>query len=147
MRFRNPNTGEVLIYRDIIPIFCKNGCDNCPIIVEVINNREQSCQTWIVKNPHEVAALMGYEVVEDDGQNEKMEVNKMEMNKVNAPVMGTYEVQSCPNCGAVPCVDITVKRRETVESVQYALSEEVYCACCGLSGASVEVWNKLRCVD
>lgn len=66
MKFRSPNTGEVFTYRDIIPIFCKNGCDNCPIIAEVLNNREQSCQTWIVKNPHEVAALMGYEVVEDD---------------------------------------------------------------------------------
>ena len=65
MKFRNPNTGEVLTYRDIIPIFCKNGCDNCPIIAEVLNNCEQSCQTWIVKNPYEAAALMGYEVLEE----------------------------------------------------------------------------------
>lgn len=100
-----------------------------------------------VEFPREAAAIMGYEVVEDDYQNGNMEVNEMKMNKVSAPVMGTYEVQDCPNCGTIPCVDVTVKRRETVDSVQYTLSEEVYCTCCGLSGASVEMWNKLRCVE
>lgn len=102
---------------------------------------------WVKVHPHEAASLMGYEVVEDDYQNGNMEVNEMKMNKVSAPVMGTYEVQDCPNCGSIPCVDVTVKRRETADSVQYTLSEEVYCTCCGLSGASVEVWNKLRCVE
>lgn len=78
---------------------------------------------------------------------ENLEVNNMKMNQVSAPVMGTYEVQNCPNCGSVPCVDVTVKRKETVDSILYSLSEEVYCTCCGLSGTSVELWNKLRCSE
>ena len=65
MKFRNPETGEVIAYRDVIPALCKNGCDNCPIMAEVLNHREQSCQAWIAKNPYEAAALMGYEVVEE----------------------------------------------------------------------------------
>ena len=65
MRFRDPKTGEVFTYRDIVPVLCKTGCDNCPIIAEVLKQHEQSCQAWIVKNPHEAARLMGYEVVED----------------------------------------------------------------------------------
>lgn len=81
-----------------------------------------------------------------DYQNKNMEGNKMKMNKVNAPVMGEYVVQDCPNCGTAPCVDVTIKRTENVDSIQYFLSEEVYCPCCGLSGTCVELWNKLRCV-
>ena len=107
-------------------------------------NRDiETVKNWV----NEAARLMGYELVEDDHQNGNMEVNEMKMNKVSAPVMGTYEVQDCPNCGSVPCVDVTVKRRETADSLQYTLSEEIYCTCCGLSGVSVEVWNKLRCVE
>ena len=82
MKFRNPETGEVLTYRDIIPIFCKNGCDNCPIIAEVLNHHEQSCQAWIAKYPHKAAALIGYEVVVDetvltknDSKDESLEAN------------------------------------------------------------------------
>lgn len=66
MKFRNPETGEVLRYRDIIPVLCKSGCDNCLIIAEVLKHDDQSCQAWILNHPHEAARLMGYEVVEDD---------------------------------------------------------------------------------
>lgn len=65
MKFRNPETGEVLRYRDIIPVLCKSGCDNCPIIAEVLKHDDQSCQAWILNHPHETARLMGYEVVEE----------------------------------------------------------------------------------
>ena len=71
----------------------------------------------------------------------------MKTNKINAPVMGTYEVQSCPECGSIPCIDITINKNETTYNIEYDLHKEVYCACCGLSAPSVEVWNKLRCVD
>jgi hypothetical protein len=118
-------------------------CGVCPL-----NKKAPlDCLAWCEAHPHEAARLMGYEAVEDDYQNGNMEVNEMKMNKVSAPVMGTYEVQDCPNCGSIPCVDVTVKRKETADSLQYTLSEEVYCTCCGLSGASVEMWNKLRCVE
>lgn len=66
MKFRNHETGEVLRYRDIIPVLCKSGCDNCPIIAEVLKHDDQSCQAWILNHPHEAARLMGYEVIEDE---------------------------------------------------------------------------------
>ena len=109
-------------------------------------NKNWKAATAIETLRADLARLMGYEVMEDDYQNKNMEGNKMKMNKVNAPVMGEYVVQNCPNCGTAPCVDVTIKRTENVDSIQYFLSEEVYCPCCGLSGTCVELWNKLRCV-
>ena len=64
MKFRS-KTGEVLRYRDIIPVLCKSGCDNCPIIADVLKHDNQSCQAWILNHPHKAARLMGYEVVEE----------------------------------------------------------------------------------
>ena len=123
MKFRNPDTNQIFV-------------NICVAYADFCNSRD--CDT---------DCPLDAPTCKDDYQNGNMEANKMKMNKVNAPVMGTYKVQDCPNCGAIPCVDITVKRREAVDSVQYTLSEEVYCTCCGLSGVSVEMWNKLRCVE
>ena len=81
MKFRS-KTGEVLRYRDIIPVLCKSGCDNCPIIADVLKNDNQSCQAWILNHPHKAARLMGYEVVEEmrDPQLNEGEMDK-EMEK------------------------------------------------------------------
>ena len=137
MKFRDKDTGEVF----------ETHCDTCGIGSSGCGLAWRGAQCTLFRlNPHEAARLMGYEVMEDDYQNKNMEGNKMKMNKVNAPVMGEYVVQDCPNCGTAPCVDVTIKRTENVDSIQYFLSEEVYCPCCGLSGTCVELWNKLRCV-
>ena len=81
MKFRS-KTGEVLRYRDIIPVLCKSGCDNCPIIADVLKHDNQSCQAWILNHPHKAARLMGYEVVEEmrDPQLNEGELDK-EMEK------------------------------------------------------------------
>ena len=81
MKFRS-KTGEVLRYRDIIPVLCKSGCDNCPIIADVLKHDNQSCQAWILNHPHKAARLMGYEVVEEmrDPQLNEGEMDK-EMEK------------------------------------------------------------------
>lgn len=81
MKFRS-KTGEVLRYRDIIPVLCKSGCDNCPIIADVLKHDNQSCQAWILNHPHKAARLMGYEVVEEmrDPQLNEGEMDK-EMDK------------------------------------------------------------------
>ena len=137
MKFRDKDTGDVF----------ETHCDTCGIGSSGCGLAWRGAQCTLFRlNPHEAARLMGYEVMEDDYQNKNMEGNKMKMNKVNAPVMGEYVVQDCPNCGTAPCVDVTIKRTENVDSIQYFLSEEVYCPCCGLSGTCVELWNKLRCV-
>lgn len=67
------------------------------------------------------------------------------MNKVEAPIMGIYEVQNCPNCGIIPYVDVSIKRDDNIVCLKYTLSEEVYCTCCGLSAPSVDIWNRLSC--
>ena len=69
----------------------------------------------------------------------------MKMNKVEAPVMGVYEVQNCPNCGVTPCVNVSVESKDGVTSIDYKVKAEVYCSCCGLSAPSVELWNVLSC--
>ena len=81
MKLRS-KTGEVLRYRDIIPVLCKSGCDNCPIIADVLKHDNQSCQAWILNHPHKAARLMGYEVVEEmrDPQLNEGEMDK-EMEK------------------------------------------------------------------
>lgn len=81
MKFRS-KTGEVLRYRDIIPVLCKSGCDNCPIIADVLKHDNQSCQAWILNHRHKAARLMGYEVVEEmrDPQLNEGEMDK-EMEK------------------------------------------------------------------
>ena len=150
MKFRS-KTGEVaLTIEQALEQFCdsKKDCDYCELRepVQQYAGTKKPCHEYVRANPYEAARLMGYEVMEDDYQNKNMEGNKMKMNKVNAPVMGEYVVQDCPNCGTAPCVDVTIKRTENVDSIQYFLSEEVYCPCCGLSGTCVELWNKLRCV-
>lgn len=77
MKFRS-KTGEVLRYRDIIPVLCKSGCDNCPIIADVLKHDNQSCQAWILNHPHKAARLMGYEVVEEMWE---PQLNEGEMDK------------------------------------------------------------------
>lgn len=65
MKFRNPETGEVLSIRNGIYIFCKmrENCFRCPL--EDVDE-SLDCEKWIEYHPHEAARLMGYEVIEDD---------------------------------------------------------------------------------
>lgn len=83
MKFRS-KTGELFAYRDIISILCKNGCNNCPIMADVLKHDWASCQTWILNHPHEAARLIGYEVVEDDHipQAEKKEETNMDKPRI-----------------------------------------------------------------
>lgn len=65
MKFRNPETGEVIenTYEDTT--FCGQykGCINCPVEAA---RQSHDCTEWVDKHPYEAARLMGYEVVEDD---------------------------------------------------------------------------------
>lgn len=65
MKFRNPETGEVLSIRNGIYIFCKmrENCFRCPL--EDVDE-SLDCEKWIEYHPHEAARLMGYEIIEDD---------------------------------------------------------------------------------
>lgn len=65
MKFRNPETGEVLSISDAVDHYCKQRwCDNC-LLREPIGDPDKVCADWAETHPHEAARLMGYEVVED----------------------------------------------------------------------------------
>lgn len=66
MKFHNPETGEVLSISDAVDKYCKQRwCDNC-LLREPIGDPDKVCADWAETHPHEVARLMGYEVVEDE---------------------------------------------------------------------------------
>ena len=125
MKFRS-KTGEVLRYRDIIPVLCKSGCDNCPIIADVLKHDNQSCQAWILNHPHEAAHLMGYEVVEEmrDPQLNEGEMDK-EMEKNHFSTIKEEANMDKPRIARVLGVEVgeDVKYRHTDGS------EENLCVC------------------
>lgn len=66
MKFRNPETGEVLSISDVVDHYCKQRwCNNCAFR-EPVGDPDKVCADWAEVHPHETARLMGYEVVEDD---------------------------------------------------------------------------------
>lgn len=66
MKFRNPETGEVLSISDAVDHYCKQRwCDNCALR-EPVGDPDKVCADWAEYHPHESATLMGYEVVEDE---------------------------------------------------------------------------------
>ena len=67
MKFRNPETGEVLSISNAVDHYCKKRwCDNCALR-EPVGDPDKVCADWAETHPHEAARLMGYEVVEEDG--------------------------------------------------------------------------------
>lgn len=78
MKFRNPETGEVLTGEQAQWRFCKDRhCWECPMNQE--SPAKECCVDFRKSHPHEAARLMGYEVVEDDHipQAEKKEETNM----------------------------------------------------------------------
>ena len=66
MKFRDPKTGEVHqnIYDAYVAFRCSCFCYECPLTRE---RGAMGCGNWVKENPVRAAALMGYEVVEEDG--------------------------------------------------------------------------------
>lgn len=66
MKFRNPETGEVLSISDAVDHYCKQRwCDNCALR-EPVGDPDKVCADWAEYHPHEAARRRGLEVVEDD---------------------------------------------------------------------------------
>ena len=84
MKFRNPETGEVYHDSDIAldsAFNCAN-CVKCPLKERTFLTA-LSCCDWVDTYPHEAAALMGYEVVEDSKAVEIDQVKEANMDKRN----------------------------------------------------------------
>lgn len=70
MKFRDPATQRV--FSGIVEAndyFCAKSatdCDSCPLDIPSHQQKKISCESWCKTNLEEAAALMGYEVVEDD---------------------------------------------------------------------------------
>lgn len=79
MKFRNPETGEVLTGEQAQWRFCKDRhCWECPMNQE--SPAKECCVGFRKSHPHEAARLMGYEVVEDEhvGNSEQLEEANMD---------------------------------------------------------------------
>ena len=63
MKFRNPETGEIMAIEEVGKTPCKHDglCITCEIYKE-----HGHCMDYLKKYPHEAARLMGYEVVEEN---------------------------------------------------------------------------------
>ena len=89
MKFRNPKTGEmfnsILLARANYCEYPRKTCANCSIQ----KRRDKWCSDWICEHPREAAALMGYEVVEDDSdqsQKSRNPVAKKEEANMDKPL-------------------------------------------------------------
>ena len=68
MKFRNPETGEVVSIPVAVSRYCKTKgrwCCKCSL-PGAINQSGKPCEPWVETHPHEAARLMGFEVVEDE---------------------------------------------------------------------------------
>lgn len=74
MKFRNPETGEVLFISEAVTAYCgrpnRGRCEDCYLYAPSGN---QNCQGWAANHPHEAARLMGFEVVEDEKEEANMD--------------------------------------------------------------------------
>lgn len=81
MKFRNPETGEVVTDEQAHGQFCRGrNCCECPM-----NQTQENCIGFRRSRPHEAARLMGYEVVEEMQENaEEMREPQLNAGKEEA---------------------------------------------------------------
>lgn len=68
MKFRNKETGEVTegLFTTISQKCRKIACSDCILNKYRSDSAGVTCSKWIMDNPEKAAALMGYEVIEDE---------------------------------------------------------------------------------
>ena len=92
MKFRNPETGEVLTGEQAQLRFCKGRhCCECPMNQE--SPAKESCVDFRKSHPHEAARLMGYEVVEDEPSGNFGQLEEANM-KEKCPICD-YDIERC----------------------------------------------------
>ncbi|MBS6883913.1 MAG: hypothetical protein KH195_11740 [Clostridiaceae bacterium] len=92
MKFRNPETGEVLTGEQAQWRFCKDRhCWECPMNQE--SPAKECCVDFRKSHPHEAARLMGYEVVEDEPSGNFGQLEEANM-KEKCPICD-YDIEHC----------------------------------------------------
>lgn len=114
MKFRNPETGEVVTDEQAHGQFCRGrNCCECPM-----NQTQENCIGFRRSRPNEAACLMGFEVVEEDekcstcihlnpsvecvtcGGRHRNHQEKEEAMKFRNPETGEVFETHCDTCGA-----------------------------------------------
>lgn len=110
MKFRNKDTGRVVTHdnTDFCGLFMEGSCADCP--VGRLQTEEESCEEWVLNHPELAASLMGYELLNDDGQPVQREENIPAPEYDPADVAFTREpdmVNSPPHYtqGGIECID------------------------------------------
>lgn len=141
MKFRNPETGEVIenTYEDTT--FCGQykGCINCPVEAA---RQSHDCTEWVDKHPYEAASLMGYEVVEEDekcstcihlnpsvecvtcGERHRNHREKEEANMKEKCPICDYDIEHCQCCFGGSAHPDRSKREAVVRDHLYLFSDE-----------------------
>ena len=102
MKFRNPETGEIMTLAEVGRAPCKHDglCRTCEIYKE-----HGHCMDYLKEYPHEAARLMGYEVVENsENLEETLSNSNSEVNEQKKPriceVLGV-EIGEWWECGGL----------------------------------------------
>lgn len=93
MRFKNPQTDEIynVTYKNNCNLsgFCDT-IDSCNECFVKDKKGGQNCTQWVLQHPYEAADMFGYEVIEEESNND-------DSNMVNHP--------SHYNQGGIECID------------------------------------------
>lgn len=125
MKFRNPETGEVVTDEQAHGQFCRGrNCCECPM-----NQTQENCIGFRRSRPHEAACLMGFEVVEDDTLTlgkaiEKYLKIKEEANMKEKCPICAYDIEHCQCCFGGSAHPDRSKREAVVRDHLYLFSDE-----------------------
>lgn len=110
MKFRNPETGEIMALEEVGKTPCKHDgpCITCEIYKE-----HGHCMDYLKKYPHEAASLMGYEVVEENSN--KLKETLINGNKEEANMDKQAKPRICQVLGVEVGEDVKYRHTDGTE--------------------------------
>lgn len=115
MKFRNPETGEVLSISDAVDKYCKHRwCNNCALRGPVCDP-DNVCADWAEAHPQEAARLMGYEVVEDCTETHEKCTRAIENTRVQSEEANMDKPRICEVLGVEVGEDVKYRHTDGTE--------------------------------
>lgn len=110
MKFRNPETGEIMALEEVGKTPCKHDgpCITCEIYKE-----HGHCMDYLKKYPHEAASPMGYEVVEENSN--KLKETLINGNKEEANMDKQAKPRICQVLGVEVGEDVKYRHTDGTE--------------------------------